>query len=132
MLLNWLGISRESDPYLGEKILGYLFLSLAIVGGLYFLFEGLIPYFGYLESGAIICGILAFLGGILLFIGRGKTSPPHESLIHQMGSYLKQLEIEKVVKNNSLALSLLSFGIGIVLSQVKDPKKLAEIYKMLK
>lgn len=132
MLLDYFISPQQGGAILGSKILGYCFLSIAILGGIFFLFEGLVPLLGYIESGAIACTTLSLIGVILLFVGRKKKPVPQETLSHQALAFLKDLEIEKHLKNNSLAFSLLSFGVGIVLSQFNDPKRISELYKMLR
>jgi len=129
MILYDLLASRERGSSLGSKILGYCFLSIATLGGTFFLFQWLVPLLGYLESGAIICFILALTGGILLFMTRERKPPPHEILSHQALSFLKDLDVEKVLKEHALSLSLLSFGAGIALSQLNNPRKLIDLYK---
>jgi hypothetical protein len=100
--------------------------------GTYFLFQALTPWVGYLESGGIVCGILAVLGLCFLFIEKKKKPSFQEEASHKVINFFKDLDIEKVLKDHAVPLSLISLGAGFILSQIKDPKKLMGIYRMLK
>jgi hypothetical protein len=131
MMLYDLWMSREREYSLANKVLGYCFLSVGVLGGSYFLFQSLIPLLGYTESGAAICTILAFIGGVLLFMTRKKKSSSPEGLSQQTLSTLKNLDVEKILKEHALSLPLISFGVGIILSQLNNPRKLLDLYKTL-
>lgn len=131
-ILDLLLKSRESRPVLVSKILGCFFLILAGLIGVFFLFQALIPIVGYLESGILTCGFLGVLGTGFLFMSPKKKASPHEELAEKSLKFFKDFNLEKVLKNNALAVSLLSFGIGILLSQFKNIKSLSGIDKMLK
>ncbi len=131
MILYDLWASRERETSLGSKALGYCFLSAGVLGGTFFLFQGLVPLLGYVQSGAVVCSILAFTGGVLLLLTRKKKPLLHEALPQQALSFLKDLDVEKLLKEHALSLSLLSFGAGVALSQFNNPRKLLDIYKTL-
>jgi len=131
-ILDLLFNSRESSPALVSKILGCFFLMLAGLIGMFFLFQALVPLVGYLESGIITCGVLGVLGTGFLLMGQKKKASPQEELAEKALNFFKDFNLEKLLKNNAIAVSLLSFGIGIVLSQFKNIKNLSGIYKMLK
>jgi hypothetical protein len=128
-MLYDLWMSRERESSLAKNVLGYCFLSIGILGGAYFLFQSLVPLLGYIESGAAICTILAFIGGTLLFMTRKKKSSSAEGLSQQTLSVLKDLDVEKILKEHALSLPLISFGVGVVLSQLNNPRKLLDLYK---
>lgn len=50
----------------------------------------------------------------------------------KISNVIKDFDIEKILKENAVPLSLLSLGVGIILSQIKNPKNLSEIYKIIK
>ena len=131
-ILDLLFNSRESSPVLVSKILGCFFLMLAGLIGMFFLFQALVPLVGYLESGIIMCGVLGVLGTGFLLMGQKKKASPQEELAEKALNFFKDFNLEKLLKNNAIAVSLLSFGIGIVLSRFKNIKNLSGIYKMLK
>ncbi len=124
--------SRKPDSFFVGRAIGYLFLVLAMIGGMFFLFQRLVPLIGYIESGMVVCGMLGGIGGILLFLNRSKTTLPEEDFSEKAVRFFKDLDMERILKNNAFMISLLSFGVGIALSQFKDPRKLSEFYKMLK
>lgn len=124
--------SRETKPSLLSKLLGCFFLMLGGGGGAYFLFQALIPHLGYLESGGLICGTMVLLGMCFLFIGKSKKPSPAEEVSQKISNVIKGFDMEKVLKENAVTLSLFSLGVGLILSQVKDPKKFAEIYNIFK
>lgn len=132
VILDLLLPSHESRSALVSKVLGCFFVMLATGMGVFFLFQALVPQVGYLESGAIVCMILAVLGAGFLFIGGKRAPSPQEEVAQRALGFFKDLDIEKVLKNNALLLSLLSLGGGIILSQLKNVKNLSGIYKMLK
>ena len=131
-ILDLLLKSQESRPTLVTKIVGCFFLMLSGLVGTYFLFQVLTPWVGYLESGGIVCGTLAALGFGFLLIEKKKKPSLQEEASHKILNFVKNLDVEKILKNNALLLSLFSLGVGIVLSQIKDPKKFMGIFKTLK
>ena len=131
-ILDLLLKTQESRPALVTKMVGCFFLMLSGLVGTYFLFQVLTPWVGYLESGGIVCGVLAVLGFCFLFIEKKKKPSFQEEASHKVLDYLKGFDIEKVLKDNAVPLSLISLGAGFILSQIKDPKKLMGIYRMLK
>jgi len=131
MILCDLLASRSRNTSLGGRIVGYVFLSIAILGGTFFLFQGIVPLLGYLESGAIVCSLLGVVGGLLIFMTRKKKPLQQEDLSHQALSFFKDLHIEKMLKDNAVPIALLSLGVGFALSQLNNPHRLLEIYKKL-
>ena len=131
MILCDLLASRSPNTSLGGRIVGYVFLSIAILGGTFFLFQGIVPLLGYLESGAIVCSLLGVVGGLLIFMTRKKKPLQQEGLSHQALSFFKDLHIEKMLKDNAVPIALLSLGVGFALSQLNNPHRLLEIYKKL-
>ena len=131
-ILNFLLKPQESKPILITKTLGCFFLMLAGILGAYFLFQALIPQLGYLESGGVICGLFTILGIVLLLMTQKKTITPQEEVSQKLLNIIKDFNIEKILKDNALTLSLLSLGVGILLSQLPNSKKLSEIYKIFK
>ncbi|MBS0271834.1 MAG: hypothetical protein JSR85_04225 [Proteobacteria bacterium] len=122
--------TREATSALGSKILGYFFLLLATAGGGFFLFQILVPLIGYLESGITVSATFAILGAGLLFFSQEKTSPQEEAAQKAI-NFLNNFDLEKTLKDNALMISLLSFGVGIGLSQLKNATLISEAYKFL-
>ena len=131
-ILDLLLHSRESSSGLVSKVLGCFFLMLGSLIGIFFLFQALAPKIGYLESGAIVCMVLVILGVGLLFVEKKKKPSPPEEAAQKALNFFKELDVEKVLKDNALTLSLLSLGGGMILSQLKNVKNLSGICKMLK
>lgn len=131
-ILDLLLKSQESKPALVTKMVGCFFLMLSGLGGLYLMFQALTPWVGYLESGGIVCLILAIIGSCFLFIEKKKKPSLQDEAFNKILNFVKDFDIEKTLKDNALTLSLFSLGVGIILSQIKDHKKFAVIYKMLK
>ena len=131
-ILDLLLKTQESKPVVDTKMVGCFFLMLSGVGGTYFLFQALTPLVGHLESGGIACGFLVFLGLCFLLIEKKKKLSLQEEASNKILNFLKDFDIEKILKDNVLPLSLFSLGAGFILSQIKDPKKFLGIYKMLK
>ena len=114
------------------KVLGSFFLILGVVVGMFFLFQMLVPIIGYNESGAIVCVGLIVLGGGLLLGEKCKTQKPKEEAEHNPLDAFNSIDIEKLLKENALPISLLSLIGGIILSQINPSKYLPNIIKMLK
>ena len=123
--------AHEKGSSLGNKIVGYFFLSISVLGGIFLLFQGLLPFLGYLKSGVVAFSVLALIGILLIFTARKKHHASPSDLSQQALSLFKGLDVEKVLKDHAFSLPLLSFGAGVVLSQVNNPKKLLEVYKTL-
>jgi len=131
-ILNLLSKPHESASFLASKFVGIFLLLLAGGCGLFFLFQGLAPRIGYLESGAVITALLAIGGCLLLFLcPKKKTHPLDEGIRHAQDMF-NHLDLEHLLKNNSGKMLLFSFGIGLMLSQIKDIKKLSDVIKLLK
>lgn len=123
--------SCVSKPVLGIKILGYCFLLLGGGTGAFFLFQALSPIVGYLESGGIISSLFIIFGIFLLWREKSKSTPQEEA-IQKIGTFFKELNIEKILKEHAIVISLLSVGAGIILSRIKNVKNISEICKKLK
>lgn len=123
---------QESKPSLASKVIGCFFLMLSSAAGAYFLFQALALWVGYFESGGIVCGLLAVLGSCFLFREKKKKPSFKDEASHKILNFVKNFDIEKILKDNALTLSLFSLGIGILLSQVKGPKKPSLFYKIFK
>ncbi len=124
---------NESRPLLVSKVLGCFFLLISGGMSTYFLFQALAPVVGYVEGGMIVSVLVGVLGVGLLCMGQKKPPSPPEEALEKALSFFKELEIEKYLKKNALAVSLLSFVGGVILSQLnKDIKSLSGIYKELK
>jgi hypothetical protein len=114
------------------RILSFVFLMGGGGCGLFFLFEALIPVMGYVESGVSISALLLLAGGLLLFFNRQKTNVSSKTSLSQVQDIFKSLNLESELKNNAGKMILLSFGIGIALSQFPRIKKLTDFYNLLK
>lgn len=123
---------HENQNSLIYNILGCIFLLIGGLGGVFFLFQALIPLLGYLEGGAIACFVLIVFGSVLLFINKKRNTSPPEEIIQKALASFKDFHMEKLLKNNALPISLIALVLGVVLSQVKNIKSLPEIYKHLK
>lgn len=109
-----------------RRIFGYLFLLLGAGIGFFFLFKALVPIIGYLESGALISALLMIVGGLfLLYRHKKKSPPPLDNILAEAQHIFKSIDVEKMLKKNTHKVLLFSFLGGIVLSQIKDAKKLA-------
>lgn len=131
-ILDYFLYSPESRPSLITKALGCFFLMLGVTGGAFFLFEALIPVVGYGESGAIISGALVIISVCFLMIGGRKKPSLQEEAAQKALTFFKDFDMEKTLKNNALPLSLLSLGLGLVLSQFKNARPLSEFVKKLR
>ena len=125
-------LPRKLMPFLRNQALGYFFLKLGVLGGVFFFFQWLVPLVGYVKSGMIACGLLGFIGGLLLILSYPKKTLPREDFSQKILSSFKEIDMESLLKNHAVMVSLLSFGIGVVLSQLKDPRKFSELYKRFK
>ncbi|MBY0293260.1 MAG: hypothetical protein K2W92_08255 [Alphaproteobacteria bacterium] len=114
------------------RILSFVLLMAGGGSGLFFLFEALIPIMGYVESGISISVLLLLVGGLLLFLNRQKTFASSKPSLSQIQDVFKNLNLESELQNNAGKIMLLSFGIGIALSQYPRIKKFADLYKLLK
>lgn len=131
-IFNLLLNAHEPKPFFIGKILGCYFLIFGGLTGAFFFFQVLLPFLGYIESGLIVSAVMVLIGLGLIFISRKKKASPPEEVAEKALRIFKELGIEKVLKNNALILSLLSLGVGVGLSQLKNIKKLTEIYKIFK
>ena len=132
-LLNFLVRPQDRAPFMITGILGCFFLILAAGIGIFFLFQALVPIIGYLESGAALSALLAGVGFLLLFLSRRKYGRPidnvmgeAEEIFKKIDSEFKKLDLTKKLKENAPTILLCSFVAGLVLSQLKDVKKIAQ------
>jgi len=132
MILLDLLNAHERKSTLLLQMAGYVFITVGVLIGLWFLFLYLTPLIGHFESGAIACTLLIILGAALIFIGQQKKASPQEESVEKISNFIKELDIEKLLKNNALLISLLSLGMGFILSQMKNVKNLSHVYKSFK
>ncbi len=112
--------------YFITQILGYLLLCVGGIIGLYFLFQALIPVIGYIGSGTAMSVLLMGAGVIVLIMGkRKKYSRPIDTIFGEAQSMTKKIDLENILKNNAHQILLFSFLGGLILSQVKEGKKLS-------
>lgn len=111
---------------LNRRVLGCLLLLIAAGVGLFFLFHALVPVVGYLESGTIICGVLAFMGLGFLFFPKGKPKPgPIDELMETAKAAYKEADIdfEEMFKKHTPTILIASFVAGFALYQMTAVKK---------
>ena len=95
------------------------------------LFLALDPLLGFLKSGIITCFLWILLGAGLLFIGRKQTRSPQEELSQKALEFLQSCDPEKGIKDHLLLISVVLFGVGIILSQMKNRISISDIYKIM-
>jgi hypothetical protein len=118
----------KSSPFSIMNIGGCFFLALGGGIGFWFLFQSLIPLIGYLQSGAVMTALfLGIGGGLLLWNRRKKPELPIVTILGEAQELYKCMNMEKVLKKNSHIVLLAAFMGGIVLSQVREGKKLAPL-----
>ncbi|OJW49149.1 MAG: hypothetical protein BGO67_11355 [Alphaproteobacteria bacterium 41-28] len=122
-LISFLLKPKESMALVVLRMLGYLFLGVAIIIGLYFLFEFLVPILGYIQSGVIFVLFFAGLGCLLIFISRRKQSRPIDDVIEKAEQIIKDIDVDAFIAKNSYKIILFSFVSGLVLSEFKGCKK---------
>ena len=76
-LINFLMKPKESMALLVIRMLGYLLLLVAIIIGLYLLFNYLVPIIGFTEAGVIFVLFFAVLGCLLISLESKKTITPY-------------------------------------------------------
>jgi hypothetical protein len=103
---------------------GCLLLLIGIGMGFFFVFQYMVPIWGYLESGAFLC-IASLLGGILLLlISRPKQQDnPASKLVDTTTDSLKNLHIEEMMTPHlSKIIPFVLLG-GFLLSQLSHLQK---------
>jgi len=103
---------------------GSLLLLIGIGMGFFFVFQYMVPIWGYLESGAFLC-IASLLGGILLLlISRPKQQDnPVRKLVDTTTDSLKNLHIEEMMTPRlSKIIPFVLLG-GFLLSQLSHLQK---------
>ncbi|HUX79995.1 MAG TPA: hypothetical protein VMW10_09675 [Alphaproteobacteria bacterium] len=101
--------------------MGYLLLGIAVILGLYFLFELLVPILGFIESGVLFTLFFAILGLLLIFVSRRKQSRPVDDAMEKASEAIKSLELD--IQKNGYKIIIFSFVTGLVLSQLKGCSK---------
>jgi hypothetical protein len=122
-LINFLLKPKESVALLVVRIVGYLLLGVAIIMGLYFLFEYLVPILGYIQSGVIFILFFAVLGCLLISLSRRKQSRPIDEIRKQAEQIMKDIDVDAFIVQNSHKIILFSFVSGLILSGLKGSKK---------
>lgn len=122
-LINFLLKPKESIGLLVIRMLGYLFLAAAVIIGLYFLFEFLVPIVGYIQSGVIFVLFFAVLGCLLISLSRRKPQRPIDDMMEKAEEIIKGIDVDTFVAKNSYRIILFSFVGGLVLSEFKGCKK---------
>lgn len=122
-VLSFLFKPQASTSYLMTHILGYIFIIVGGLIGIFFLFQFLVPLIGYLETGALFA--LLFIGGgwLMIYLNRRKQTRPIDQIMGEVHEIYKKIDIEKVVKKNAPQILIFSFAAGIILSQLKMNKK---------
>lgn len=111
-----------------KNIGGCFFLALGGGIGFWFLFQSLIPLIGYLQSGAVMTALfLGIGGGLLLWNRRKKPECPIVTILGEAQELYKCMNMEKVLKKNSHTVLLAAFVGGIIVSQMRDGKKLSHL-----
>ncbi len=131
LLEMFLKPEASPKPFFNGRLLGYILLFIASVIGMYFLFQGLIPVIGYLESGAIICAIVASAGFLFLFLSREKKKPkPIDKIVDTAKMHYNNAEgdLERFFKENAPNIILYAGLAGLTLYQIislfkEKPKK---------
>ena len=103
---------------------GCLLLLIGIGMGFFFVFQYMVPIWGYLESGAFLC-IASLLGGILLLlISRPKQQDnPVSKLVDTTTDSLKNLHIEEMMTPRlSKIIPFVLLG-GFLVSQLSHLQK---------
>lgn len=103
---------------------GCLLLLIGIGMGFFFVFQYMVPIWGYLESGAFLC-IVSLLGGILLLlISRPKQQDnPVSKLVETTTDSLKNLHIQEMMTPQlSKIIPFVLLG-GFLLSQLSHFQK---------
>lgn len=103
---------------------GCLLLLIGIGMGFFFVFQYMVPIWGYLESGAFLC-IASLLGGILLLlISRPKQRDnPVSKLVDTTTDSLKNLHIEEMMTPHMSKIIPFALLGGFLLSQLSHLQK---------
>lgn len=114
------------------RILGITCLFVGAGIGIFFLFETLVPLIGYIESGASVSALIMLMGSVLLLLNRKKKLTSQPPSLPHIQDIFKNIDLENELKNNAGKVMLLAFGVGLILSQLTNIKKLSEVYKYFK
>ncbi len=120
-LLDMLLKPETPKPFLSARVLGFILLWIAAAIGMYFLFQGLVPVIGYLESGAVICVMLVLAGLLCLLLHTEKQEPkPLDKIVKSATSVYteKQEAVENIFKEDAPNLILYSCLAGLTLYQI--------------
>lgn len=122
-LVNFLLKPKRCVCLMVIRILGYILLGVAVILGLYFLFEFLVPIIGYIQSGVLFTLFFAVIGLLLIFLSRRKKSRPIDNVLEGAEEIIKGLDIDTFITENNYKIILFSFVGGLVLSGLKGCKK---------
>lgn len=114
------------------KVLGGVVMVIGLGIGIFFLFEALIPLIGYVESGITVSILLMLIGSFLFFINKKHEPSPHADIVQHSHKILKNMNVEELINNSPLKIIAFAFGVGVILSQVKNIKDIKEVLDPLK
>jgi hypothetical protein len=113
--------------------LGVFLLVVAAGFSLFFLFEGLVPIIGYLQTGGLLCVALIVAGFIFIYSSRPKKrTDPINHLVNQAGHLVNQaghmlkhvdMDINKALGAHAPKILVFSFVAGLVLSLLTPIEK---------
>ena len=140
VLMRSVSTKSSSVRYSAYRIVGCSLLVVAAGMGLYFLYEILIPSIGYLESGAVISGILAITGIVFIALSMSEKLNPKsshnalEEMLSNAGSSIKSIEseVKESITEKPLRFVLISLIAGLVVSQIGIGDKLSSLVKDVK
>lgn len=121
ILINYVLKPKKNIANLGARIVGYVFLGIAVILGLYFLFEFLVPILGYIQCGVLFTVFFAIIGMLMIFIGRRKQSRPVDDVMEKAQEIIKSLDAD--IQKNGYKILIFSFVTGLVLSQLRSCPK---------
>ncbi|MBY0500524.1 MAG: hypothetical protein K2P93_00795 [Alphaproteobacteria bacterium] len=114
------------------KVLGGVVMVIGLGIGIFFLFEALIPLIGYVESGITISILLMLIGSFLFFINKKHEPSPRTDIVQHSHKILKNMNVAELITNSPLKIIAFAFGVGVILSQVKNIKDIKEVLDPLK
>jgi|GEM_PF-2592563 len=122
LLLLDIFLKPEAPKFsLNGRLLGYALILMAGAIGLYFLFQGLVPVVGYIESGALVSVILAAVGYLfLLFSNEKKKAQPLDKFFKKSNEHFKDRgsDLERIFKENAPTIILYSCLAGLTIYQI--------------
>lgn len=103
--------------------LGGVMVASGIGMGTYFLFQFLIPFVGYVESGLVISGFFVLMGGVFLCLkARQKTTSTQEMLLTAKDT-LENINIPLSFEKHAGKLVVGAICAGFILAQLMGNKK---------